>query len=102
MTTEQETSDEVLVAIFKALADENRLQMIRMLNNHGSEMSCGQIGEQLDLNKSTISYHFRILREAGLTSTRKLGQNKFVSLNTDVINTYLPQLLDVLGHSEKK
>ena len=59
-------------------------------------MSCGEIGDQLDINKSTASYHFKTLREAGLTTTRKVGQNKFVSLNLDVFNTVLPGFLDTL------
>ncbi|BDR52904.1 putative HTH-type transcriptional regulator YceK [Bombiscardovia nodaiensis] len=88
--------DEKRVAIFKALGDESRLMMVRMLHEQGTEMNCGQIGEHLKLNKSTVSYHFRILREAGLTSTRKEGQNKFVSLNEDVFEAYMPHFLDTL------
>ncbi|RBQ00092.1 ArsR/SmtB family transcription factor [Bifidobacterium xylocopae] len=96
MTIEFRDGDARLVGALKALADESRLQMVRMLHKHGSEMNCGQIGEHLDLNKSTVSYHFRILREAGLTSTRKEGQNRFVSLNEDAFDSLLPHFLDSL------
>ena len=96
MTIEKASSDARLVAALKALGDENRLQMVRMLRDKGSEMNCGEIGEHLDLNKSTVSYHFRILREAGLTSTRREGQNKFVSLNSDVFGDLVPGFLESL------
>ncbi|VDG19637.1 ArsR/SmtB family transcription factor [Lactiplantibacillus mudanjiangensis] len=96
MIIKQQTPNEVRAIIFKALSDEARLNIISTLYQHQQEMSCGEIGDQLDINKSTASYHFKTLREAGLTTTRKVGQNKFVSLNLDVFNTVLPGFLDTL------
>lgn len=88
--------DEQRIKIFKALADEARLNIVRMLHAQRHEMNCGEIGEHLAINKSTVSYHFKTLREAGLTTTRKVGQNKFVTLNEDVIQALLPGFLDTL------
>ncbi|NRD78496.1 helix-turn-helix transcriptional regulator [Bacillus sp. BRMEA1] len=96
MIIEQKDKDAIRVAIFKALADETRLDMLRMLKEVGKEMSCGEIGEKVNITKSTASYHFKILREAGLTSTRKEAQNKFVQLRLDTFNEYLPGFLDSL------
>ncbi|MHC9533259.1 ArsR/SmtB family transcription factor [Dellaglioa sp. L3N] len=96
MIIKQLSEDEVRVQILKALADEARLKIIRMLYIKQDEMNCGEIGEQLAINKSTVSYHFKNLREAGLTTTRKVGQNKFVSLNEDVFNEFIPGFLDTL------
>ncbi|WP_028984122.1 ArsR/SmtB family transcription factor [Sporolactobacillus terrae] len=88
--------DEYRVKILKALADEGRLKIVRMLYAKHRELSCGEIGENLELNKSTVSYHFKTLREAGLTTTRRVAQNKFVSLNEEVFNEFLPGFLDSL------
>lgn len=96
MIIEQSNLDEQRVKILKALADEARLTIVRMLYAKRKEMNCGEIGEQLTLNKSTVSYHFKTLREAGLTTTRKVGQNKYVSLNEEVFQTFLPGFLDTL------
>lgn len=94
--TQIELDDEKRVQIFAALADETRIQMIRILKNHGSELSCGEIGEFISISKSTVSYHFRILREAGLTSTRKESLNRFVSLKYETFQKYLPGFLEAL------
>ncbi|AYG38391.1 ArsR/SmtB family transcription factor [Lactiplantibacillus pentosus] len=97
MIIKQLSDNEIRVIIFKALADEVRLNIVTMLYKKQAEMSCGEIGDNLDLNKSTASYHFKTLREAGLTTTRKHGQNKYVSLNVDVFNEILPGFLDTLA-----
>ncbi|MCV3741463.1 metalloregulator ArsR/SmtB family transcription factor [Lentilactobacillus hilgardii] len=96
MIIKQLTDDQARVRILKALADEARLNIVRMLYAKDEEMSCGEIGEKLDINKSTVSYHFKTLREAGLTTTRKVGQNKFVTLNKDVFDHFLPGFLETL------
>ena len=90
------SEDEIRVKIFKALADKTRLDIIRILRNRGEEMNCGEIGEYIDIPKSTASYHFKTLREAGLTATRKESLNKYVSLRLDMFNKYLPGFLDTL------
>jgi len=97
MIIKQLSDNEIRVHIFKALSDEVRLNIVAMLFEKKTELSCGEIGDILDINKSTASYHFKTLREAGLTTTRKVGQNKFVSLNIDVFDEILPGFLDTLS-----
>lgn len=96
MIIKQQSDNEIRANIFKALSDEVRLNIVTMLFEKKDEMSCGEIGEHLEINKSTASYHFKTLREAGLTTTRKVGQNKFVSLNINVFEEFLPGFLDTL------
>lgn len=90
MTIEQYSNynDEDLIKIFKALADPVRLNILRILSKRESEIGCGEVGELLDMSKSAVSYHFKTLREAGLTITRKAGQNKFVRLNHETLEKY--------------
>lgn len=90
MTIEQYSNynDEDLIKIFKALADPVRLNILRILSKRESEFGCGEVGELLDMSKSAVSYHFKTLREAGLTITRKAGQNKFVRLNHETLEKY--------------
>jgi DNA-binding transcriptional ArsR family regulator len=90
MTIEQHSNynNEDLIKIFKALADPVRLNILRILSKRESELGCGEIGELLDMSKSAVSYHFKTLREAGLTITRKAGQNKFVRLNHETLEKY--------------
>ncbi|WP_129045680.1 ArsR/SmtB family transcription factor [Companilactobacillus metriopterae] len=94
MTIEQK--DMKRSEIFKVLSDPNRIRMIRILYSNGSEMTCGEVGDKLSISKSTVSYHFKILRSVGLTNTRRESRNKFLSLNLNTFDEYLPGFLDSL------
>lgn len=91
----------VRVQILKALADEARLDIIRVLYICGKEMTCTSIGEEMGnddgpVPNSTLSYHLRLLREAGLTSTRKVAQNRLISLRYETFEQYLLGFLETL------
>lgn len=96
MIIEQKSEDQIKVQIFKALADESRLEIIRILRDQKGELSCGEVGEKINISKSTVSYHFKTLREAGLTTTRKDTRSKYVKLRFDTFEKYLPGFLDSL------
>ncbi|MBU7317952.1 ArsR/SmtB family transcription factor [Paenibacillus oleatilyticus] len=96
MTTQKITSDELRVKIFKALADETRLDIIRVLYAGKKEMNCGEIGNIRDTSKSNTSYHLRTLKEAKLINVRKDAQAKYTSLDLETFQTYLPGFLDTL------
>ena len=61
-----------ILAITKALADENRLRALMMLR--GQELCACQVIEILGLAPSTVSKHMTILRQAGLVQARKEGR----------------------------
>ena len=54
-------------------------------------------GRVLEIPASTLSYHLRLLREAGVTRTRVEGTERHVSLRRDDLDRLYPGLLDVLG-----
>lgn len=82
-----------LTAVLQALADEQRLTIIRELAAQG-EAACGAI--DLDIAKATRSHHFKVLRESGITHTRREGTHRWVSLRRDDLDARFPGLLDAL------
>lgn len=65
--------------IFKALGDENRLQILRLLNKN--ELCGCELLSSLDIGQSTLSHHMKILGEAGLINCKKVGKWCRYSLN---------------------
>jgi DNA-binding transcriptional ArsR family regulator len=63
---------EKIMSVTKALADENRVNILMFLSN--GEMCLCQIIEMLDLSPSTVSKHIKILLNSGLVSRRKEGR----------------------------
>jgi DNA-binding transcriptional ArsR family regulator len=72
ITKQEWTAVRDLLAITKALADENRLRALALLD--GNELCLCQIVEVLGLASSTVSRHMSILHQARLVETRKQGR----------------------------
>lgn len=86
-------ADIALTDVFYALSDPTRLRIISELAD-GRERSGGQFGPAL--TSATWSYHFRILREAGLTRTRVRGRHRLISLRQQEFEARFPALLDAV------
>ncbi|MBY0612763.1 MAG: helix-turn-helix domain-containing protein [Beijerinckiaceae bacterium] len=59
--------------VLAALADANRLKIVKRLAAENGCMSCVGASPCTDIPKSTLSHHFRVLREAGIVATEKRG-----------------------------
>ena len=70
-----------LLAITKALADQNRLRSIGLLRHH--ELCLCQIVEILGLAPSSVSRHMSILQQARLVESRKQGRWAYFRLAKD-------------------
>ena len=62
-----------LAAIFKALSDPTRLQMMLILSRNGGKICVGEFERIFDLGQPTISHHLKILRKAGLLDCDRRG-----------------------------
>ena len=69
------------VELLKALADETRLGIVRMLAAHDEPLCVCHIVDAFDLSQPTISHHLKLLREAGLISSEKRGLWAYYSLD---------------------
>jgi len=79
--------------VFHALSDPVRVEVVRQLAEQG-EASCGTLDRGRP--KSSMSHHFRVLREAGLVVTRIEGVSHMNSLRRDELERRFPGLLDAL------
>ncbi|RAS78265.1 ArsR/SmtB family transcription factor [Priestia endophytica] len=95
MTLEQ-TNDLQRIKIFNALADEKRINIIRILSQEENRPRCTDIGRNLGISKSNGSYHLKILSDAQLVTIEREGVTKYVSLNTETFKQYLPGFLATL------
>ncbi|MDA8235671.1 MAG: metalloregulator ArsR/SmtB family transcription factor [Clostridia bacterium] len=75
-----------LAGFFKALGDETRLKIIRMLSE--KEMCVCEIIDQLELSQPAVSHHLKILRQAGLVKDSKEGKWVFYTLEEGALIEY--------------
>src|SRR5918996_1920373 len=79
--------------LFHALSDETRLAILNCLRS--CERCVCELTDHLDAGQSRLSFHLRVLKEAGLVSDRREGRWMYYTLNTDVLAqvTELAQVL---------
>jgi len=86
------------LAAFKALSDETRLRVQRLLMRY--ELNVGEIVSVLDMGQSRISRHLRILMEAGLLTARRDGLWVFYSAARSTLLDAIGPHLDECGPDE--
>ena len=78
------------VAALAALAQDNRLDVFRLLVQAGPHgLPAGQIAEALDLAPNTLTFHFDRLRSAGLVTVRRDGRSMIYAAQFDAMNALL-------------
>lgn len=67
--------------LFHALSDETRLAVLEMLR-HGERCVC-ELQDELGAAQSRLSFHLRVLKDAGLLNDRKEGRWVYYSIDPD-------------------
>jgi ArsR family transcriptional regulator len=70
--------------VFHALSDETRLDIIELLGA-GERCVC-ELEAELDAAQSRLSFHLRVLKEAGLVTDRRDGRWSYYELDRDVFD----------------
>ncbi len=84
-----------LVDVLRAVADPIRLEILRALaDGEPRAKSAAEWG--FDVHKSTLSHHFKALREAGLTLTIVDGRTHAIQLRRRELDARFPGLVDAL------
>jgi ArsR family transcriptional regulator len=83
------------VSALAALAQENRLDVFRLLVEAGPDgMPAGEIAEALDLVPNTLTFHFDRLRGAGLVTVRREGRSMIYAAQYKTMNALLAYLTE--------
>src|SRR5271155_1946315 len=76
-----------VVAALAALAQDNRLDVFRLLVEAGPEgMPAGAVATALDLAPNTLTFHFDRLRTAGLVTVRREGRSMIYAARYETMN----------------
>lgn len=70
--------------LFKALNDKTRREILELLKD--KDLTAGEIADQFNITKPSISHHLDLLKQAGLVGAVKEGQFIYYSLNTTVVD----------------
>jgi len=83
------------VAALAALAQDNRLEIFRLLVQAGPDgLAAGRVAEALDLAPNTLTFHFDRLRGAGLVTVRRDGRSMIYAARYQTMNSLLAFLTE--------
>jgi DNA-binding transcriptional ArsR family regulator len=77
--------------VLAALGNPMRMSVVSILAE-GGEYTCGSLLK--GVSKSTLTHHWRVLRDSGVIWQRPSGRENLLSLRRDDLNTRFPGLLD--------
>src|SRR5215469_13113555 len=92
------------LAALAALAQENRLDVFRLLVEAGPEGTpAGNVASVLKVAPNTLTFHFDRLREAGLVTVKRNGRSMIYAARYDTMNELLAYLTEncCRGHADK-
>jgi len=78
MTTEQ------AMQLLDGVRDPNRLEIIFLLGK-GTPMNVGDIADQFRISRPAVSHHLKVLKDAGIVRSEKIGQEIYYRLDREVI-----------------
>ena len=79
--------------VFAALGDEHR-QRILLLFERGERLNVGRIAEASTLGRSTVSHHLKVLREAGVLRSEKMGKEVWFWIDGPLLAEVFGNVLD--------
>jgi ArsR family transcriptional regulator len=83
------------IAALSALAQDNRLDVFRLLVQAGPEgMPAGEIASTLEIAPNTLTFHFDRLRTAGLVTVRRDGRSMIYAARFETMNALLGYLTE--------
>ncbi|WP_437132149.1 ArsR/SmtB family transcription factor [Bacillus atrophaeus] len=89
-----------LTKVLHALSDPLRLELVKRLAET-KEKTCSTCAD-IQVAKSTLSHHFKVLRESGIAQVRIEGKHRYYSLRTDDLQQAFPGLLEAILNVEQE
>jgi DNA-binding transcriptional ArsR family regulator len=86
--------DFAVLDILHALSDPTRMTVVLTLRA-SPERACGTF--PVDVAPSTLTHHFRVLREAGIIRQREDGNRRWTTLRGEELEARFPGLLDAIA-----
>jgi ArsR family transcriptional regulator len=72
-------------ALFKALADPHRFQLLQQIAKAARPLACAQARTALPIAAATLSHHIKELESAGLIEVGRQGKCAYLSLRPGVL-----------------
>ena len=87
------------VKVYKAIADPTRRKIMQLLRQ--GDMTAGELAEEFDFAKPTLSRHFSVLRNADLIQGTKSGTTITYRINVSVLEEAMVAMMETFNITMK-
>lgn len=92
-----------MAEVFKALGDEKRLKIIKMLASNGDETFCvSDVAVQLNISQPAVSQHMKVLKNIGILEEHRKGFKVFYAINREILKKYQKNIDDLFKKAYEK
>ena len=95
LANEKRMKEQEIAKICKALGDENRVKIIKLLSN--GELCACKLLEEFKISQSTLSHHMKILTDCNLVDFKKDGKWVHYSINTKAFSEFKKEIKILTG-----
>jgi|GEM_PF-501920 ArsR family transcriptional regulator len=88
----------MMIDMYKALADENRYEIVRLLAE--KSLCVCEIEAKMQISQNLASHHLSVLKKSGLIDNCRCGKNNYYSLNQESLNKLINQLRELGDKNE--
>lgn len=85
----------MMIDIFKALADQNRIKIIELLSD--KPLCVCEIERALNLPQNLVSHHLSTLKDVHIVENYRCGKNQFYSLNKKTLLNLTKKIKEIAG-----
>jgi ArsR family transcriptional regulator len=78
---------ERMAKVAKALGDPIRLQLVDVLRRHAGKVCVCELVPLFELSQPTVSHHLKVLREAGIVGSERVGLWAYYYVNLEALET---------------
>ena len=92
-----EMTDKRIAEIFKALCDENRIRILKLLQS-GEKCAC-HLNDEINVSQPTMSHHMKVLCDSGIVVGRKQGKWTYYSISAEGVQVAVECLKELTAFS---
>jgi ArsR family transcriptional regulator len=96
----QDKTNKEMAEIFKSLADENRLQILRILMREG-KLNVTKICEELGESQPAVSHHLTQLKHARLVEYERDGKFNHYYISSDAVRALINHFFPNAGRAQQ-
>lgn len=96
------SKDIASIEIFKALGDSTRFKILKLLSSSGNNLCVTAISKKIGISQPVISQHLKILKNAKIVNSNRIGYYIHYSINEKTILNLENQIKDLLNLSSDK